>query len=866
MNDPTLSCKTEWRHKAVRRRGLNGLDFLEVEFDEDTKTCELLVYFINQAPDPEHVPRLWLEGGRRIPAEEIPVLSVDVCPEWDPERDRCMRVSLGGCGDLSPYRLCVADDAFNHFDPRYACLAFTFGARCPSDLDCKVEEVCPPPERPQPQINTLAKDYASFRQLILDRLALLMPAWRERHVPDLGITLVELLAYEGDHLSYYQDAVATEAYLDTARQRISVRRHARLVDYILHEGCNARAWVFVEVTGTLSKVIKPSDVYFTTRFADDLPRDVALRAGDLPAEASYEVFKPLVEDPQASFRWREAHNEIHLYTWGDHECCLPRGATQATLVDGSSHYEGAGPPPLQQQKQSGPKPGKPGDRPPGKRTIVYERVLDLRPGDYLLFEEVLGPGTGDARDADPAHRHVVRLTRVEQTVDGLCDPPLPLLEIAWAQADALPFPLCLSAIIPALECEYVENISVARGNIVLVDHGRTWEEPLDGRVPARPSALLCEGPGEPAESVVRPGPFRPKLKQVPLTFAQPLAPGAPAAGLLKQDPHRALPHVRLWSEPPPDGVHPWKPRADLLASKAEDPHFVVEMDGEGVAHLRFGDGELGKQPAAGTTFKAEYRVGNGPAGNVGAGAIAHIVLTDRAWQDTRLTPTNPLPAQGGKPREPLAEAKLLAPTAFRQDLQRAITAGDYARLVERDFAQVQRAAAQLRWTGSWYEVVVAVDQRGRPEADPALLREIRRHLWRYRRIGHDLRVVSAQQVPLHVKLVVCVLPDYLRGHVKAALLQLFGNRQLPDGRLGFFHPDNLTFGEGIALSRLVALVRSVPGVENVAVERLERYGRPSTRAIIDGVLQLGPLEVARLDNDPNQRENGRFELEMRGGR
>ena len=70
-----------------------------------------------------------------------------------------------------------------------------------------------------------------------------MPDWTERHVPDLGITLVELLAYVGDYLSYYQDAVATEAYLDTARRRISVRRHVRLVDYRMHDGCNARAWV-----------------------------------------------------------------------------------------------------------------------------------------------------------------------------------------------------------------------------------------------------------------------------------------------------------------------------------------------------------------------------------------------------------------------------------------------------------------------------------------------------------------------------------------------------------------------------------------------------------------------------------------------
>src|SRR5207253_3507646 len=76
--------------------------------------------------------------------------------------------------------------------------------------------------------------------------ALIMPDWHERHAPDLGIALVELLAYTGDHLSYYQDSVATEAYLDTARRRISVRRHARLVDYQMHEGCNARTWIYID--------------------------------------------------------------------------------------------------------------------------------------------------------------------------------------------------------------------------------------------------------------------------------------------------------------------------------------------------------------------------------------------------------------------------------------------------------------------------------------------------------------------------------------------------------------------------------------------------------------------------------------------
>ncbi len=60
---------------------------------------------------------------------------------------------------------------------------------------------------------------------MLDRLTQLVPGWRERSAADLGVTLVELLAYVGDQLSYWQDAVATEAYLETARRRTSLRRH-----------------------------------------------------------------------------------------------------------------------------------------------------------------------------------------------------------------------------------------------------------------------------------------------------------------------------------------------------------------------------------------------------------------------------------------------------------------------------------------------------------------------------------------------------------------------------------------------------------------------------------------------------------------
>ena len=166
-------------------------------------------------------------------------MKVEIDRAHDPELDDCLRITVDRFGDFSIYRVCLVQkgkdpgggDAmylpYPGIDPRYACLDFSFKVDCPSDLDCKQAPDCPPHVFQAPEINYLAKDYASFRQLIFDRLALIMPDWQERHVPDLGVTLVELLAYAGDHLSYYQDAVATEAYLDTARQRISVRRHAR---------------------------------------------------------------------------------------------------------------------------------------------------------------------------------------------------------------------------------------------------------------------------------------------------------------------------------------------------------------------------------------------------------------------------------------------------------------------------------------------------------------------------------------------------------------------------------------------------------------------------------------------------------------
>jgi predicted phage baseplate assembly protein len=1000
------------RRIASRTLGLNAIDYVEPGEDGRSVT----VAFLGSPPTNLEERNVRIEAPPG--AVQIRVERVRPCREEEEGRADCIHVTFDRTGDLSTYALGLveADERgrpsrrpLDGFDPRYASAEFSFAALCPSDLDCLPSDDCPPQTYPEPAISYFAKDYSSFRQLILDRLALIMPGWTERHVPDVELMLVELLAYVADYLSYYQDAVATEAYLGTARRRISVRRHARLVDYRMHEGCNARAWVVVSVEGRVT--LEPNRYRFLTASPDSGGSRAVLRDDEADAlpQGSYEVFEPVSARP---ITLRQALNRIELWTWGEDECCVAAGATRVTLQDEWVDEERG------------------------------ERALALAPGHVLVFEEVLGPRTGSPNDADPTHRQAVRLTEVTAGYDAVLEQPV--VDVAWAVEDALVFPLCLSTVGP--DCKPLRGISVARGNVILVDHGRSIDwctgNPDDVPIPpaplpdpdcdpcAPPSArrvleallgkeltleeeeVVVEIVGESARAAgftrevlesfldLRtsfPVPYIAPLQRSPVTHRVPfpsretvsagqarylesleglvrrwvvallrkaqrgeelslaelyalsvvfgsealrkadlvsgtraddrrsgsdattealghlldrwptllrrklerleaLAARArsgyvlsaddvteieqtwgaqwavrlaldnpefdgPACAAMEQDPRDALAALTLTEG---DDGPSWDVRPDLLASEATDRGVVVEVDDEGIAHLRFGDGESGRAVDPGTTLRASYRIGNGAMGNVGAEIISRIVLC-RDGDAGIIKVRNPLAACGGVDYESLDEVRRAAPLAFRNRRLRAVTASDYAELAGVALG-VQRAAASLRWTGSWYEADIALDPLRTDETSPQLARHVAERLYRYRRIGHDLRVTGAEYVSIDLVLLVCVLPNYQRGEVEKAILDALSNRTLPAGRTGFFHPDNLTFGREVALSAIVAVVQAIEGVQNVDVTRFERLGEGDHGERASGVLRLGRFEIARLDNDARRPERGRLTLDMRGGR
>ncbi|KYF99642.1 hypothetical protein BE20_58810 [Sorangium cellulosum] len=882
MSD-ALRCRSSDRRARVRKAPrLTGIDYVDYA---RAPAPTLTVHLLGPLPQGITARSFVVEGGRRVTGIRV----VSLARVRGDEADPAVALQLDAEGDPSTYTVRLVRDADRDrslpdgVDPRYDRASFSFKLDCPADIDCEGARA---PRADAggggPVLDYLAKDYASFRRLLFDRLSLTLPAWRETHAPDVGVALVELMAYAADHLSYQQDAVATEAYLETARKRISVRRHARLVDYRMHEGANARAWVTVCVDQDVTW--KAEDVAFYTKvtgLSSAVTEEKIAASGE-----RHEVFLPVTD--RAEITLRAALGRISFYTWGGEECCLPRGATRATLALPRS-----------------------------------EQPL-LAPGDVLILEEVVGPATGLPEHADPAHRHPVRLARVTEVRDPLVErgarpgegpqQEVALYDVEWMAEDALPFPLRLSSLDAARGCAPIRDVSVARGNVLLVDHGRFREEDL-GCVEGDEAPPVCDGPGRTALTSPRARPYRPTLRERPVTFRAPLlawealdAQGnvvrvpPPASAALRHDPREALPVVSLRSTPcgderrcarctacgaeqprgsvarrrPRDAQPPpacvacsaaletidWTARFDLLDSSGDDAHIAVEIDDEGYAHVRFGDGVNGRAPEPGMGFVARYRVGCGPSGNVAAEAIAHVSLRG-GLSGVSVRVRNPLPAAGGAAPEPVDDVRLLAPEGLRARRERAVTADDYAEIAARDHAALHRAAGALRWTGSWYEALVAIDPLGSEETPPALRGAVERRLERYRRIGHDLRVAGARYVPLDVALTVCVEPGYLRAHVRKAVAgALVGTAT----SRGFFDPDRLTFGQAVSLSALVAAVHAVPGVLDVQVTRLARMFEGDRGELDAGELAVGPLEIVRLDNDPARPEDGVLDITMRGGR
>jgi hypothetical protein len=142
------------------------------------------------------------------------------------------------------------------------------------------------------------KDYESFRQFMLDELAIRLPAYTDRSQTDAGIVLLELFAKGLDILSYYQDINANDVWLPTLQQRVNALTWSDILGYVPTPATPAQfKQVFVLtaiqatdttiLAGTVVRTVETeleSAIYFETI------EDLVIPAGKLGNEQTGEIY------------------------------------------------------------------------------------------------------------------------------------------------------------------------------------------------------------------------------------------------------------------------------------------------------------------------------------------------------------------------------------------------------------------------------------------------------------------------------------------------------------------------------------------------------------------------------------------------
>jgi len=773
-------------------------------------------------------------GGSRIrgdaPPDRGPIQVTEVAAVTGTNN---LKLKVAPIGDYSSYRLKIIDSSYA-FDPLFSQLSFKFRPGCFNSNCAPLSDY--KAANDEPAIDYLAKDFHSFKHLLINAMRERVPDWQPTSEADLDQVIIDLIAADADELSDFQDRVMNEAYLGRARKRVSLARYARMMDYHIHQGNQASTWLGLQVNTDFT-LDKSLGVWTGRHWQDD---DAVIFASQHDADNSQACFTAL--------------NELKLYTWGNAVTALEAGAFEADVIDvGGSMTEA--------QANS-------------LRNIL--RRDDIR---YLLIEQKLNPATGSPNGVDKTARQAVKLLAGDAAAVSVEDPVggTWFVRVFWRESDQLRRRFCFVTQCP----DQLPDDSVSRfhGNLIEVTHGRphkTWFYP-----PGAPLGSNDDGQFEKLDYRH----FEPvSNQQLLLSRGENDAEQLP---VLLQIPHKFL----AYRDTTPGGeqrtltslkieiggfTNAWDEQADLIESETDDTHYIVETDELSRSTVRFGNNINGRALPADENVSCSYQVGIGAMGNVGADTLTGFDNSASGIPQITLL-WNPLDVSNGRNPELREQVIRRVPQAYRAIQLRAITLEDYVKRAE-ELAVVSHAHARYAWTGSWRTVRISIDLKAGYSWDEEK-QAIKSHLDAVRLIGEDLEVREASFVSLDILLRLCAHPDFWPEHLAFELAAEFSEGYNALGQPGFFHPDLWTFGQTIHASQLIGRALSVPGIERVLLLSMRRWhsvSGPSTDVVVMSpdelpinevqIIAVEPWQIIRVASDPNHLERGRIKFDIQGGR
>ena len=834
---------------------------LEVEFFNRNYLQKIIdKYTADVATDPQIASRIFsISGGHRLPAGpaagQVQVQKIQKSADFDSPtstQPTTLVLTVKPIGDFSTYTLSIntnelpakgpvifppansviIDPLLNEIDFKFRPGCFNL---CAPDWKGAVQP------RNEPVIDYLAKDYDSFRHTMIAAMMQRVPGWETSSEADLDQVLLDLFSAAADELSDYQDRVMNEAYLSSARKRVSLARHARLMDYHIHQGNQASTWLALEVDP-----LSPAEF--------ELQPGLLVWAGaERKVDPSAVVFVARNGNPQ---HLHKLLNGIGLYTWDDAIRSLPAGATTADLrlsLDGMPATDKAS-------------------------AIALQDLIRDGTVKYLLIQEHLNPATGTINGVNVDKRQLLTLIAGEGGAEAFYDPTTAppgydpvtdapagvaqwFLRVRWEDKDKLQSSYCFT-VDDCPDIGKVENVSLFHGNLINVSHGNL-------------QTTVFKEPGTPLTTnefyFERVGRWDQRDDKTGKWGTLCALPGHPLA-YRSTEPGGDIPPVStLMVEvaPPGAGSDPWEEVPSLIHSDDSDEngdHFVVETDEEGLSYIRFGNGKNGKELPEGAEVRCSYQVGNPLDGNIGRNKLnrfdAATVVSSPAGA-VLSSCWNPFDITNGRAPEPAAEIIRRAPEAYRLKQLRAVTIQDYVRRAE-ELPEVSRAAATYAWTGSWRTVQITIDPVGTNVLEESVREKITRYLNAVRLIGEDLEIRPPRFVPLEIHISLCLKPDFWPDDLTAILEQEFSDGWTPDGRKGFFHPDLWTFGQQLKASQIIGRVLEVAGVEHVIDVRMKRWNNPV--AFSSEITNVRFDEIIQVLNDHDHLEKGSIDFVVQGGR
>jgi hypothetical protein len=628
------------------------------------------------------------------------------------------------------------------------------------------------------EIDYLIKDYQGFRAAMLRRMSVTCHDWTDRSPADVGITVVEALAYAADYASQYQDAVAAEAYLTTARLRTSVKRHARLLDYAVEDGRSSRLWLHVRVNRSCALTAG-------TQFLAAGPLRGVMARDEIGARHAIDRGAPVFEI-MTQRTLEPVLNELSLYGFGQRGQALPRGACHAVLLVRAAARQFL--------------------------MTAGQRAWHA-PGAILAF--------ASERDGETDDVHMVRVVAAEDLTFRL-DPSqaergLAIINISWAAEDALPHALHLPPGATQSDGLGVTGVRCL-GNFVLADFGAARQEDLPPPEPGVPYRPALTWPGV---VPVVPSPDR---------SSEPVS----AAALQFPDAMQAVPALELTEDLGDGSIGvSWQASNDLLGCLPDERVVAVDNGQGGMSQLRFGDGRYGRKPAPDRCYRARYRVGNLDAADQRRDAITALVLNDGEdlafMREAIVQFSNLTQATGMRLPEPVDRARARAPQAAQTPVSCA-TLQEFTEAAER-WPDVAQAVAWLDAHTDVVRIIIAVRSATQLWTSAHLIAAVQQDLASRRLIGRAVTVLGPSLVPLEIILAVRLLPGAQERAVRLAL-----QRRFAADNDGFFAPASISFGQVVFASAIAAQALAVPGVASVVLRRLARSGSAAATPIPAAIL------------------------------